>query len=319
MSTVTLVRTDYGRSSVRSQILGLTLRHTVRRVIGAWALTPQLPWPYAVVDHAGRLQAKVPGTRVEEVRIGPCRAKVVRTPVSSADRHILYFHGGAFLVGGWHLHGSLISRIAEETRSTVLALDYRQMPKHAVHVSTADGVAAYRHLLSLGIAAQDIVFMGDSAGGFLSFTVADAAREEGLPMPGSIVAMSPLVDLDLERHPVGCTRRGCHVFPPRAFKVFTRMALAGGGAAGVHAPADCLLPALPPVLLQVSSAESLYPQVCALADELEQAGVPVELHVWPGQVHVFQAATLIPESREAIGAIGRFLEGASAARARFTA
>lgn len=312
------MRTDYGRGSVRSQILGLTLRHTARRVIGAWSLAPHLPWPYHLVDQAGRLQAKVAGTRIEQLRIGACRAKYVRTPVSSAERHILYFHGGAFLVGGWHLHDSLMSRIAEETRSTLLAVEYRQLPLHAVHVSTADGVAAYRHLLSLGIAPADIVFMGDSAGGFLAFTVADAAREEGLPVPGSIVAMSPLVDMDLERTPIGCTRRGCHVFPPRAFRAFTTMALRSGGGQ-VHTPVDCLLPALPPVLLQVSSAESLYPQVCALAEALEAAGVPVHLQVWPGQVHVFQAATLIPESREAIQAIGRYLEAAPAARVRVTA
>jgi acetyl esterase/lipase len=308
------MRTDFGSGSIRSQVLSLVMRNSARRVIDVWSLAPTLPWPYGVVDHAGRLQRKVAGTVFERVEIAGRRARVVRTPDSRSGRHILYFHGGAFVVGGWHLHGSLISRIAAATGTTVLAMDYRQLPQHSIDDATADGLAAYRHLLAQGVPAEDIVFMGDSAGGFLTFTVADRARDEGLPAPRALVVMSPLIDLDLERTPAS---GGCAIFDVRILSIFSRIAHRRSGS--FHSPADCTLGAMPPVLLQVSSAEALYPQVCQFADQLESAGVSVELHVWPHQVHVFQASLLIPEAAEAIGALARYVTEAFQAKVRVSA
>lgn len=296
-----LMRTDFGGASLQSMALGLVLRHSARRVIGAWSLAPTLPWPYAVVDHLGQLQRKAPGTRFATSTVGGRRARIVTPARTVADRHVLYFHGGAFLVGGWHLHGGLLSRIAAATGATLTAIEYRQLPRHSIEESIRDGLAAYRHLLAQGVPARQIVFMGDSAGGFLTFTIADRARLEGLPSPAALVAMSPLVDLDLLRTPVGRRRRGDHVFGPRALRTFARIAT--GHPGGFHTPVDCEHASLPPVLLQVSSSESLYKQVCRLADLLEDAGVPTDLQVWPGQVHVFQAASILPEAVEAVGAL----------------
>lgn len=313
-STVTPMRTDFGGGSLRSQAVSLVLRNSARRVIDVWAWTPRLPWPYAVVDQFGRLQHKVAGTSFRETRIGTCRARVVRPAEPRAGRHILYFHGGAFLVGGWHLHGSLLSRIAAATGATITAVEYRQLPQFSVQDSIDDGLASYRHLLNQGVRPSEIVFMGDSAGGFLTITVADAARAAGLPAPQAIVAMSPLVDFDLERTPVGRQRRGDAVFGPRAFRTFAQLAVARQSHA-VHTPIDCDLAALPPVLLQVSSSESLFRQVHRLATLLEEAGTPTDLHVWPGQVHVFQAGTLFPEAAEALQALATWVDRAWAARA----
>jgi acetyl esterase/lipase len=295
------MRTDFGGASLQSQALGLVLRHSARRVIGAWSLAPTLPWPYAVVDHLGQLQRKVPGTRFATTMVGGCRARIVTPARPVSGRHILYFHGGAFLVGGWHLHGGLLSRIAATTGATITSVEYRQLPKYSIEQSIRDGLTAYRDLLAGGVPAHEIVFMGDSAGGYLTFTVADRARAEGLPAPAALVAMSPLVDLDFLRTPVGRRRRGDHVFGPRALQTFAR--IAAGHTDGIHTPIDCEHASLPPVLLQVSSSETLYKQVCRLAQLLEEAGVPTDLHVWPGQVHVFQAASILPEAVEAIDAL----------------
>lgn len=313
---VRLVRTDFGGGSLQSRLLGLVLRHSAKRVITAWSISPLLPWPYAVVDHVGRLQCKVPGSRFTPVVLPECRAEQVTTPSSGPDRHVLYFHGGAFLVGGRHLHRALISRISAATRATVLAVEYRKLPRHAVHVSVEDGLSAYRHLLAQGVAPSEIVFMGDSAGGFLTFTVAEAARSEGLPLPAAIVALSPLLDFDLVRSPLGTARFGCDVFNPRSIRNFSRLAHRIARGAGVPSPASCQLAGLPPVLIQVSSAETLFPQAVLHAARLEEAGVPVELQVWDGQVHVFQAARPLPEAREALVHIAAFVDEAMAAPGR---
>lgn len=313
------MRTDFGGGGVRSRVLGQVIRGSARRVIDVWSLAPWLPWPYALVDQVGRLQVKAPGTVIEPVELPHCRAELIRTAASDSGRVVVYFHGGAFLVGGRRLHHALISRIAEATRSTVLAVEYRKLPRHPISTSVADGVDAYRHVLASGVPATDVVLMGDSAGGFMTFTVADRAIAEGLPAPAGLVAMSPLVDLDFERTPLDAHPRGCHVFGARAFPTFARLAHGKAGADGLHQPPDCALASLPPVLLQVSSSESLYGQVCRMADLLAEAGVPVELQVWDGQVHVFQAARLLPEAQQAVAEIAAYVERLMSARTRLTA
>lgn len=313
------MRTDFGGGSLSSRILNVALRATVRPVIHAWLHTPTLPWPYFVADQAGRFQRKVPGTVVEPVTLPHCRAELVTTPSSDSGRVIVYFHGGAFVVGGHHLHRAMISRIAEATRSTVLAMEYRKLPKHPISISTEDGLDAYQHALALGVRPEDVVFMGDSAGGYLTFTVADLARTRGLPSPSCIVSMSPLTDLDLERSPLDLPRGGCTLFPPGAIPVFARLAQARAGLAGLQSPADCLLSGMPPVLLQVSSSESLYHQVVLMAERLEEAGVLTELQVWDGQVHVFQAARLLPEAQQAVTALASYVDRVAPARRRLSA
>lgn len=312
------MRTDFGGGSVQSVLLGLALRHSVRRIVDVWSLAPGLPWPYGLVDHLGRLQRRVAGTTFEEVRLGSCRAQLVRGPAARTDRHVLYFHGGAFVIGGWHLHGSMLSRIAHATGANVLAVEYRKLPRHTIADAVADGLCAYRHLLAQGVSPRDVVFMGDSAGGWLTFTVADEALAEGLPAPAGLVALSPLLDLDLDRTPVGRRRRGCTLFGPRAIPTFARLVL-GKATTPLKAPPDCELAAMPPVLLQVSSAETLYKQVCHFHDRLEALGVPVELQVWDGQVHVFQAASLLPEAQQAVQEVAAFVDQVAGARQRVSA
>lgn len=314
------MRTDFGGGSLQSRILNLALRNSAKRVIFAWSMAPSLPWPYGVVDHLGRLQKKALDTSFERVDLPHCRAELITNPGADSGRVIVYFHGGAFVVGGRLLHRALLSRIAERTRSTILAVEYRKLPRHPVSTSVADGLDAYRHVLELGHDPADVVLMGDSAGGFLTFTVADAARQAGLPRPSCLVALSPLVDLDLDRTPLEVGRRGCDVFGRRSIPTFARLAARREGGVVPHSPADCDHAALPPTLLQVSSAESLYSQVCALAARLDRAGTRHELHVWDKQVHVFQAARLLPEAHQAVDRIAAFVdEHAGRVRAARTA
>src|SRR3954454_297449 len=143
----------FGGGSRRSALLSRALRNTVRPFISVWSRAPLLPWPYFLVDYAGLLAKPVRGTTYERIELTHCKAEVLRTP-QTEDRVVVYLHGGAFVVGGRFLHRSLMSRIAEQTRSSVMAVDYRQLPHHPVSASIADGLDAYRHVLESGVPAS---------------------------------------------------------------------------------------------------------------------------------------------------------------------
>lgn len=305
--------THFGGGSPRSAILAQALRSTVKPFISVWSRTSLLPWPYFLVDYAGLLLKPVPGTTYERLELPDCKAEVLRTP-DTEDRVVVYLHGGAFVVGGRFLHRQLMSRIAHLTRSSVIAVDYRQLPKHPVSASIADGLAAYRHVLDSGVPASKVVIMGDSAGGYLTFQVALAAEAAGLPMPAGLVAMSPLIDFDGTAKVEAGSAGSCAVFPTNCFDGLSAVVLRASRRAGeAHAlpdaPSGAALHGLPPSLIQASTSEMVHPDAESMAAALYAAGVDCELQVWDHQVHVFQAAAgFLPEADQALEEIADFFD-----------
>jgi acetyl esterase/lipase len=73
-------------------------------------------------------------------------------------------------------------------------------------------------------------------------------------------------------------------------------------------PLHADLSGLPPLLIQVGTAETLLDDAVRLADRARNAGMDVRLEAWDDLVHVFQAfAPMVPEAVEAIDGIGRFV------------
>lgn len=317
-----LVRRDHGGGSLAGTALDLSLRASVRPLITAWTLAPGLPWPYAVVDQVGRLLRPLPGTTYERFRLPHCPATRVTTAASATSgRTIVYLHGGAFLVGGNHLHRQMLSRIAHRTGATILAPEYRKLPRHTVADALEDAVDAYRHALAHGADPATTTIMGDSAGGFLSVMLAVAIQRSGLPQPAGVAALSPLVDFLAPEVPYA----GCTLFPRAAIGRFQTLAARvnrrkGLGDDPIESPCHSPRRGLPPILVQVSSAETLYADGVRLAETLAAAGACVELEVWDRQVHVFQAAAgLLREGAEAIENLGAFTDRAVAAAGRVDA
>lgn len=305
--------TLFGGGSIRSAVLARAVRSTVRPFISVWSRVPLLPWPYFVVDYAGLLLRPVRGTTYERIDLPHCKAEILRTP-QTEDRVVVYLHGGAFVVGGRFLHRQLMSRIADCTRSSLVAVGYRQLPHHPVSASIADGLDAYRHVLDSGVPASNVVIMGDSAGGYLTFQVALAAEAAGLPMPAGLVAMSPLIDFDGTAKIEAESAATCAVFPLNCFDGLSKVVLRAARRAGeTHAlpdaPTRAELHGLPPSLIQASTAEIVHPDAESMAAALVAAGVDCELQVWDHQIHVFQAAAgLLPEANQALEEIADFVD-----------
>ena len=85
--------------------------------------------------------------------------------------------------------------LASECGIRVLCLAYRLAPENPFPAALDDAVEAYRYLLSLGYLSSQIVLAGESAGGGLCFSLCLKLRQLDLPLPCSIIAISPWTDL----------------------------------------------------------------------------------------------------------------------------
>lgn len=225
------------------------------------------------------------------------------------NRVVLYFHGGGFKLGSTRSHRDLMARISQSANCRVLGLDYRLAPEHRFPAPIEDAVAAYEWLLSQGITADHIAFAGDSAGGGLSISAMFALRAKGLPLPSAAVMLSAWTDLTAESESY-VTRAAADPIHQRPMILATARNYLGDAD-----PRDPLasplfgdLAGLPPILLQVGDRETGLDDSHRFVAQARAAGVKIEIEVYDNMIHVFQQfADILPEARQSIDSIGRFL------------
>lgn len=304
------------------RIAWLGARLLIRPTLSVGSYLPSAPWPWGAVELAARALTPAPGTVRVGIGLPRCDAQLVRAagvlPADGTRRVVLYLHGGAFLTCGAYSHGRLVSMLSNFADSPVLVPNYRKIPKHSVSEAIDDCYDGYRWLRRKGYQPDQIVLAGDSAGGYLGLALAQRLLERG-EQPAALVAMSPLLQLAAQPKAAHPNIGSDAMFPPRAFDAFhgliTRAAVhrdANGHSAGLYEPLDHIQPGLPPMLIHVSGCEVLLHDSQLAAQRLATAGVPVEVQVWPGQIHVFQlAAPMIPEATRSLRQIGRYIREAT--------
>ena len=235
--------------------------------------------------------------------------------VSASDAHpdrvILYFHGGGYNIGTLESYRNFTGHLARATRSRLLAVGYRLAPEYPFPAAVDDAVASYQWLLSQGISSDRIMLMGDSAGGGLALATAIALRDASVPLPVSVVAISPSTDLAKEGT---SNRERAHLDPIVNHESSMAHALRYVGDTGklkepLASPLYADLHGLPPLLILAGTHDTLFDDSTRFAEKAAAAGVEVELDIWEEMIHVWPLfSDILPEGREAIGKIGRYVD-----------
>jgi monoterpene epsilon-lactone hydrolase len=293
--------------SVRAELVRLGLR---------WFLKPTSRPGVTITrrrEQIGNFQRWVPpppdDAEIARGSLGGVPALYVATPRSRPGRHILFLHGGGYVTGSPDLYVHLLWRIATEAAGRVAAVNYRLAPEHPFPAALDDALASWQGLLAAGADPRRSVFMGDSAGGGLVLALALQARDAGENLPAAIVAMSPWTDLAVTGESVWRNARSDPMLNADDVPHLASRYLAG---ADPHHPYASPLygdpTGLPPTLIQVGGDEILLDDSVRMAARLRDAGVAVQLEIWPRMPHVFQSfSSILPEARCAIRRIGTFV------------
>jgi len=247
--------------------------------------------------------------KCEPVSAGGVKAEWIAAPGADAGRAILYLHGGGYVIGSINTHRALAGRISRAAKARVLLIDYRLAPEHPFPAAVEDSVTAYRYLLAQGIRPGRLAIAGDSAGGGLTVAALVAIKEAKLPMPAAGVGLSPWVDLE----GIGESMTTRDQADPMVHKdglVSMAAAYLGGKdpRTPLAAPLYADLSGLPPLLIQVGTAETLYDDSTRLAERARKSGVNVTLEPWENMIHVFQSfAPILDEGKQAIDKLGAFV------------
>ncbi|MFE3446003.1 alpha/beta hydrolase [Nocardia sp. NPDC059180] len=227
---------------------------------------------------------------------------------------IYYIHGSGYISCSPATHRGLVSELSRRLRRPVFSVRYRRAPKYRFPAAHDDVLNGYLWLLEQGHRADDIVVMGDSAGGHLALGLCVQLRELGVEQPAALVGFSSLVDPTWQLADAHNTLVWDQFVSAKTGRRITHTYLV---AADFSDPRLDVLssvgPDLPPMLLQTGGSEILGSDSEHYAAALRSAGGRCELEVWSGMFHVFQMGyPRMSEARSALDSVERFIESLDA-------
>lgn len=115
-------------------------------------------------------------------------------PKKTNNKYFFFIHGGAYVSNYFPEHWVFFGKLIERTGRTVVTPDYPLAPEHQFQETTEMVYTALVNLINQ-VGAQNIVLIGDSAGGGMAFALAQKLRDDKGVQPSQIILLSPLLDM----------------------------------------------------------------------------------------------------------------------------
>jgi monoterpene epsilon-lactone hydrolase len=228
---------------------------------------------------------------------------------ANRDTVIFYTIGGGYISGTCSDHRALVARVAQTSGVALLLFDHRLAPENPYPAALEDSLTAYRWLLDQHTIPDNIVMMGESAGGGLCLATLIAIRDEGLPLPAGAVALSPWTDLTLSGESYRTKRNVC-ISPPGMSAVCSKHYY--GDHDPTHpwiSPLYGNLRGLPPIFINVGSYETMLDDSTRFAAKAKAAGVDTTLVIGEKMVHCYPLmAGMFPEATQALNEVCAFIK-----------
>jgi acetyl esterase/lipase len=215
---------------------------------------------------------------------------------------LLWIHGGGYILGNIEQEDFTAKQFSLAGNCVVVAVEYRLAPEHPYPAPLEDCYAALKwlaaHTRDLRVDPSRIAIGGASAGGGLAAGLAILARDRAEVRAVFQLLIYPMIN-------------DCNVAPPSDVLPDTLFWTRENNLAGWRSYLGCepggseiscyaaafraeSLAGLPPAYITVGGIDLFAEEDIEYARRLIAAGVPTELHVYPGGCHAFDM--LAPEA-----------------------
>lgn len=232
------------------------------------------------------------------------------------DRVIYQVHGGGYTIAfidPYREAAVCYSQMAGGAE--VFSIDYRVAPKDTYPAALEDSVKVYTWLLEQGYDNENMIIIGDSAGGNLALVIALYLKDHSMPLPKGVIAISPWARLSDEAESYKINEYKDCVLGKEGIIIAEQAHhpdyLGEHDAKDPYiSPVYAEYEGFPNVLIQIGSHEVLLDDATEIARKAKEAEVNVKFTVYPGMSHDFQLfVPTLPESQEAWQEMGAFVEG----------
>ena len=218
---------------------------------------------------------------------------------------ILYLHGGGYACGDLEYAKGYGATLAVRCGVRVFCPAYRLAPKSPFPAALEDALESYQYLLKKGYDPKQIALCGESAGGGLIYALCLKLKEDNLPLPGGLIAMSPWTDLTSSGESYE-TNRDVDPNMTREHLQFYTRCYTTDPKNPLASPIFGNLEGLPPSLIFVGGDEIMLSDAADMHKNLLAAGCKSKLVVAPERWHVYVLYELA-ENEEDYDTINHFL------------
>ncbi len=248
--------------------------------------------------------------RVERWEAADQQVVTLHPKSGSAEWHMLYFHGGGFVLPMFKEHWPLAAAMVEKCNISVSLPLYDVVPeaKYTVQDKLAD--AAFAKLASEHDPAK-IVLNGDSAGAHMALSLALRLAEAEGPQPGKLALFAPWLDVTM-------ADKAMRIVEPNDFmlKVGAVRAIgtiwaddrdpASATCSPIYTSTDELA-GLPPTRIWTGRHDLFIVDSRTFVGKLRAAGLDAKLYEYEAAPHVFMAVVPTRESKDTLELLRQFL------------
>jgi acetyl esterase/lipase len=215
---------------------------------------------------------------------------------------LLWIHGGGYMLGDIDQEDLTAKQFALKIECVVVSVEYRLAPEHPYPAPLEDCYSALKwlstHANEIGVDHSHIAIGGASAGGGLAAGLAILARDRAEVKTVFQLLVYPMIN-DCNVAPAGDTLPDTLFWTRENNLMGWRSYLGcepGGKGISCYAAAyrSTNLEGLPSAYITVGDLDLFAREDIDYANRLIEAGVPTELHVYPGGCHAFDM--LVPGS-----------------------
>ncbi|GIN58992.1 putative esterase [Lederbergia ruris] len=217
---------------------------------------------------------------------------------TSSEKSILYLHGGGYIKQPSIYHWNFLRKIAKETKIKIYVPIYPKAPNHQYKESFDKVLPLYEWILEASD-KENMILMGDSAGGGFALALAQLLLEKGLPQPRHIILFSPWLDITMKNPDAYALE---HKDPMLGIYGLIQMGKAYAGDTDPNhyllSPINGKITGLGEITLFIGTHEVFLPDARKFRDIAVSKGARMNYFEYPKMNHIFVLYP-IPEAKKA--------------------
>lgn len=209
------------------------------------------------------------------------------TEENGNSKYIVYFHGGSYMAEATQNHWDFLEQLVKDTGYTVIMPDYPLTPKNTYKEVYAMVEPLYKEIIEK-VGNDNVIFMGDSAGGGLALGLYEKIAEGNMGLPAKTILISPWLDVRLQNENIQAVEKNDTVLNKEALRI---AGIAYAGADGIDSylvnPIEGDLSTLKNIKIWIGTYDILEPDCQLLQEKAQEVSGDVEIKRYEQAKHIW--------------------------------
>lgn len=206
---------------------------------------------------------------------------------SDNQKYVIYFHGGSYVAEATQNHWYFLENIVKDTGYTVIMPDYPLTPKYHYQDVYNMVEPLYKEIVET-VGSENVILMGDSAGGGLALGLYEKMAEEAEELPVKTILISPWLDVRLENKNIQEIEKRDTILNKEALRL---AGIAYAGNDGINRylvnPIDGDVSTLQNIKIFIGTEDILNPDCQLLKEKADAVNGDVEIKEYENAKHIW--------------------------------